>query len=66
MVAIYYLIYNRIGCRYDGTSGIQEGGYNFNEKAQAVFPVLGVDINENEAARYPIGTKWLSNVSNVK
>ena len=50
--------------------GIQEGGYAFSEKEQAVFPGcptykdgylyvneapgLGVDVNEKEAAKYPI------------
>jgi mannonate dehydratase len=57
--------------------GIQEGGYFFSEKEQIVFPGcptfkdgylyvneapgLGVDINEKEAAKYPIGTRsnWI-------
>jgi mannonate dehydratase len=53
--------------------GIQEGAYNFPEKEQSVFsgcptfkagyiyineaPGLGVDINEKEAAKYPVGTR---------
>ena len=53
--------------------GIQEGGYSFSEKEQVVFPGcptfkdgymyvneapgLGVDLNEKEAAKYPINNK---------
>jgi mannonate dehydratase len=53
--------------------GIQEGGYAFSEKEQAVFPGcptykdgylyvneapgLGVDVNEKEAAKYPINNQ---------
>jgi len=53
--------------------GIQEGGYYFSEKEKTIFsgcpvfkdgyiyvneaPGLGIDINEEEAAKYPIGTR---------
>ncbi len=53
--------------------GIQEGGYNFSEKEREVFPGcptfkngylyvneapgLGVDVNEKEAAKYPINNR---------